>query len=116
MGLTCQFLQELLFIQPVFERLATVDENHGDLISELALELVIGFDVNFAPAKSAPPLQFRELFFHDLAKVAPLAGVNDNFAQDGHRAESSKPENSFPVKVLLLSFQLHWWVTLSVRA
>jgi hypothetical protein len=99
-NLTGQFLQEFLFIEPIFEGLSSVDENHRNFVSELALEQVVGFYVYFAPAEAAPPLQLRQLFLHDLAKVAPLAGVNDNFAQDGHRAESSKPENSFPVKVL----------------
>ena len=101
-GLTGQFLQEFLFIQPVFEGLSAVDENYGNLVSELALELVVGFDVNFPPAKATPALQLRKLFFHDFAKVTSLPGIHNNFAQDGHRAESSKPENSFPVKVLLL--------------
>jgi hypothetical protein len=101
-GLTGLFLQKFLFIQPVFEGLSAVDENYRNLVSELALELVVGFNVNFSPAKAAAPLQLREHFLDDLAKVASLPGIHNNFAQDGHRAESSKPENSFPVKVLLL--------------
>ena len=100
--LTGQLLQEFLFIQPVFEGLAAIDENYRDLVSELALEFAVGFNVNFSPAKAAAPLQLRELFLDDLAKVASLPGIHNNFAQDGHRAESSKPENSFPVKVLFL--------------
>jgi hypothetical protein len=101
-----QFLQEFLFIQAILEGLSTVDEHNRDLVRELALELIVGFNVHFAPAKSTPPLQFRELFFDDFAKVAPLPGIHDDFAQDGHRAESSKPENSFPAKVLFTRPQM----------
>jgi hypothetical protein len=106
-GLTGQLLQEFLFIQPVFEGLSAVDENHRDLVSELALELVVGFNVNFSPAKAAAPLQLREFFLDDFAKVASLPGIHNNFAQEGHRAESSKPENSFPVKLLLVRTRMY---------
>jgi hypothetical protein len=72
-GLTGQLLQKLLFIQAIFERLPAVDENYGDLIRKLPFELVVGFDVNLAPAKASPALQLRELLLHDFAKVASLS-------------------------------------------
>ena len=53
-----QLLQELLFIQTVLEGLPAVDENYRDLVGKLALKLVVGFNVNLTPSKSAPPLQF----------------------------------------------------------
>src|SRR3954453_21579519 len=90
-GLAGQFLQEFLFVQPVFESLSAVDKNNGDLVRELALQLVVGFDIHFTPMKAAPALQLRELLFYDFAKVASLPGVHNDFAQNRHRAESSKP-------------------------
>jgi hypothetical protein len=81
MTLTGQFLKELLFVQSVFERLPAIDENYRDLISELTFELIVGFHINLAPAESAAPLQLRKFLLYDLAKVASLAGVHDDFAR-----------------------------------
>ena len=93
---TSQFLQKFLLVQPVFEGLAPVYKHYGDFVGELALEAVVGFDVNFAPAEAAAAFQLLELLFHDLAKVASLAGIDDHFAEQGHGRKSSKPDGVFP--------------------
>jgi hypothetical protein len=81
-----QLLQELLLIQPILEGLAPVDKYDRHFVGELAPKQVIGFYVNFPPPETAPALQFRELLFDDFAQMASLAGVNDDFAKEGHFA------------------------------
>ncbi len=54
------------------------------------------------PAEAASALQFAELLLYDLAKVAALSGVHNNFAQKGHRRESSKFTSYFPLKLAQL--------------
>src|ERR1700738_1001054 len=73
---TGQFLQEFLLVQPVLKGLAPVYEDDRNFIGELALEAIVGLDVNFAPVKASAALQLLELFFHDFAKVASLAGIH----------------------------------------
>src|SRR4029077_16081276 len=67
-----------------------------DFVGELALEAVVGFDVHFAPAEAAAALQLGELFLHDFAKMASLAGIHDHFAEQGHGRKSSKADTDFP--------------------
>ena len=85
-----QLLQELLLVEPVLEGLAAVNEDDWHFVGELTTQKFIGFHVNFAPAETAPALELRQLLFDDLAQVTSLAGINDNFAKEGHRGESSK--------------------------
>ena len=99
--LACQLLQELLLVHPIFEGFSPVYKDDGDSVSELALELIVGFNVNLTPAKATPAFELGKLFLHDFAKVTSHAGIHDHFAQDGHRAESSKPAVGFPEKVLV---------------
>lgn len=88
-GLT-NLSEKLLFIQAVLKGLASVDKYNGNFVGELAAKVVIGFDVHLPPMKTAPPLELGKFFLHDLAKVAPFARINDDFARQGHRAQSSK--------------------------
>jgi hypothetical protein len=55
-GLPCEFLQELVLIQPVLKCLTAIDKNNGNLVGEPAPQLFVGFNVNLAPAKAAPSL------------------------------------------------------------
>ncbi len=94
-----EFLQEFLLVKPIFKGLSAVDKHHRDLVGELALKLVISFNVDLAPAKPAAPLELGKLLLHDLTKVATLARVHDNFAKQRHRAESSKEQASWLYKL-----------------
>ncbi|HZQ20008.1 MAG TPA: hypothetical protein VFA90_14925 [Terriglobales bacterium] len=76
-----ELLQKLLLVEPIFKSFATVDEDDRDFVSELALELIIGFNVDLSPAETTPALQFRELLFDYLAEVTPFAGIYDYLAQ-----------------------------------
>jgi hypothetical protein len=76
-----ELLQKLLLIQPVLKSLAAVDENNRNFVGELALELIVGFNVNFPPTEATAALKLRELLFDNLAKVTPFAGVHNNLAE-----------------------------------
>lgn len=79
--LASELFQELLFVEAVLKSFAAIDEDDRDLVSELAPELVVGFNIDLAPAEATSALQFRELLFNDLAEVTPFAGIYDNLAQ-----------------------------------
>ena len=98
-----------MLIHPVFEGFSPVDEDDGNFVRELAPEQIVGFNVNFAPAKATPALELCKLLLHDFTKVTSLAGIHDHFAEDGHRGESSKTNTGFPQKVLVLKSGLNWW-------
>src|SRR5512133_1523960 len=83
-GLTCQFAQEFAFVHAVLEGLAAVDEDDGDLVGELAPELLVGVDIDFLPAEQAAALQLDQAFFHNLAKMAALAGVDEDLPRVSH--------------------------------
>lgn len=89
-GGLADFPKKFLFIQTVLKGLAPVDKYDWNLVSELAAKFVVGFDVHLPPTKTAPTLEFGQFFFDDLAKVASLAGIHNDFAKQGHRAQSSK--------------------------
>lgn len=91
-----QFSQKFLLVKPVFECLAPIDKNDRNFVCEPAAEAVIGFNIHFAPAKASSALKLAQLLLYDLAKVATFPGVNDHFAQKGHRRECSKFSIYFP--------------------
>jgi len=101
--LPCQLLEEFLLIQAVLEGFAPVDKNHRNFVREFALQQIIGFNVDFTPTEAAPAFEFRELLFHDLAQMASLAGIHDDFAKKRHRRESSKTRTPNPQKLHLRS-------------
>jgi hypothetical protein len=76
-----EFAQEFLLVHAVLEGLPAVDEDYGDFVGELTAEAVIVLDINFAPAKTAPALELRELLLHDLAKVTAPSGIHNHFAK-----------------------------------
>lgn len=82
--LSRQFLEEFLLVQPVLEGLTSVDKYDRHLIGELAAQKIVGFNIDFPPAETAPALQLRELLLDDFAKVTSLAGIHDHFADEGH--------------------------------
>jgi len=82
--LTGELSEKLLLVQAVLERLSPVDEHDWNFVGELAPELIVGLNINLAPAKPSPAFQLDELFFDDLAQVTSLAGINHDFAEEGH--------------------------------
>lgn len=83
-ALACEFAQEFALVHAVFEGLAAVDEDDGNFIGELAAEVFVGVDVNFAPLKASAALQLDERLFDDLAQVAALAGIHYDVASGRH--------------------------------
>jgi hypothetical protein len=68
----------------VLECLVPVDENHRNLIVELATKFRVHVDVNFLPSKATAAGKFGEALLNHLAEMAALAGVNDDVARLRH--------------------------------
>jgi hypothetical protein len=88
-----------VFVHAVFEGFAAVDEDDGDLVGELAAELVVGVDVDFLPSEPAPTMKFGESFFDDLAKVAAFAGVEHDLSGIGHGASLAEMLGRTNIKI-----------------
>src|SRR5215469_7900626 len=78
--------QEITLIHVIFECLFAVDEDDGDFVAVLTAELVVGVDVNFAPAEAAMARKLAQRLLHHLAKVAALARIQDDIAESRHRS------------------------------
>ena len=74
-----EFAEKLLFVHAVLERLATVDEDDGDLVVVLAAKFGVGVDVHFAPDEAAALMEFDEALLDDFAEMAPLTGIDNDF-------------------------------------
>jgi hypothetical protein len=81
---SCQLAQKLTFVHAVFERFVAIDEDHRNFVGELTAQLLIRIDINFMPGEPAPPVQFGQGLFDNLAKMTTLSRINDYLAQDGH--------------------------------
>jgi hypothetical protein len=90
-----QLAQELLFIQSVLEGLSAINEHDGNLVGELAAQLVGGINIDFTPGESAATLQFAKALFHHLAQVASFARINDDFARAGHAMSLATMASTF---------------------
>jgi hypothetical protein len=77
-ALAGQLPEEFLLIHVILEGLAAIDEHDRNFIVELAAELEVGVDVNFLPDEPSPAGEFGETFLHYFAKVASLAGIDDD--------------------------------------
>jgi NAD(P)-dependent dehydrogenase (short-subunit alcohol dehydrogenase family) len=75
-----------VLVHAVLESFATVDENHGDFVGELAAELVVGVNVDFLPVEAAAAMEFGKGLLDDLAEVAAFAGVHHDLAGLRHGA------------------------------
>jgi hypothetical protein len=84
--LACQLAKEFALVHAVLESLAAVDEYDGDFVGELAAEVLVRFDIDFVPDKSAATSQLHQAFLDNLAQVATLTGVNQDLAGDVHGA------------------------------
>jgi hypothetical protein len=87
--LSCQLAQKLTFVHAVFEGFVAIDEDDRNFVGELTAQLVIRIDINFMPGEPAPPMQFGQGLFDDLAKMTTLSRINYYLAQDGHEAKFS---------------------------
>src|SRR5216110_3428671 len=77
-----QFFQEFPLVHPVLEGLTPINKHDRNFVVKLASQSVISFDINFAPVEPASALQLREFFFHYLAQVTHLAGIDNHFAKE----------------------------------
>ena len=86
-----------MFVHPIFEGFAAVDEDDGDLVSKLAAQLFVGVHVDVLPGEAAAAMEFGEGLFDDFAKVASFAGVDHDLAETRHWGECSKLGRVVPV-------------------
>jgi hypothetical protein len=97
-NLASQLPEEFLLVHVILEGLVAVDENDRNFIVELAAELEVGVDVNFLPDEPSTAGEFGETFLHHFAKVASLAGIDDDVTSICHagrilaRAPGAFPE------------------------
>ena len=82
--LTGQFPEEFLLVHVILEGLAAVDEDHRNFIVELSAEFEVGVDVDFLPDEPSAAGEFGETFLHYFAKVASLAGIDDDVTSVWH--------------------------------
>jgi hypothetical protein len=89
-GLAGELTEEFPFIHAVLESFAAVDEDDGNLVGELAAELIVGVDVHFLPAEQAAAFQLDQTLLDDLAEMAAFSRVNQDIAKDVHEGECSR--------------------------
>jgi hypothetical protein len=78
--------EEVALVHAVLEGFAAVDEDHGNLVVEAAAQVFCRVNIDLAPLKAAPALQFGKRFLNHLAQVAALAGVKNHvFGGGGHQ-------------------------------
>jgi hypothetical protein len=65
-------------VHVVLERLASIDENYGDLIVVPLQQLRIGIDVHFAPLEVGVALELGKSLLHDVTKMTFLARIHHN--------------------------------------
>ena len=79
----CESLEKLTRVHVVFEGLAAIDEDDGDLVVILPAQFRVGIDIDLAPVEVGLGLQVGEGFGDDFTEVASLAGIDDYLV---HRA------------------------------
>jgi hypothetical protein len=79
-----QLPEEFLLVHVILEGLAAIDENDRNFIVELAAEFDVGVDVDFLPDEPSAAGEFGETFLHHFAKVASLAGIDDDVTSIWH--------------------------------
>lgn len=70
----------------VLEGFAAVDEDDGNLVSELAAKLIISVDVNFLPIEAAMSLELAQALLDDFAEMTALAGIENDLPGLRHGA------------------------------
>ena len=84
-GLTDEFAEEFLLVHAVLEGFAAVNEDYRNFVGVEAADFGIGVHVDFPPGEAAPLMQLDEALLHDLAEMASLPGIDDNFTGLRHR-------------------------------
>jgi hypothetical protein len=79
-----QLAEKLLLVHSVFERLAAVDEDHGNFVVKLATEVGVGVHVDLAPGKASAARELAQAFLYDFAKMTSLTGIHHNAARLRH--------------------------------
>jgi hypothetical protein len=95
-SLSTQFAQEFLLIHAVFECLAAIDEDYGDLVGIEKTDFVVGIYVDLTPGEAATLVELDDALFDDLAEMTSLAGINDDFPRLHHARECSSLSAGFP--------------------
>lgn len=72
--------QEFLLVHAIFESLAAFDEDDGNLVGELAAQLLVGIHVDLVPGEAAAALQLGQRLLDDFTEVAALARVENDLA------------------------------------
>src|SRR5579864_715058 len=82
--------QEILLVHAVFESFFAVNKDHGDLVGELAAEEIVGVHINLLPGELRLAGELGERLFNYLAKVAALAGIEDDLVRHGQSLAKNK--------------------------
>ena len=82
-----EFTQKILFAHSILEGFSSIDEDDRNFIVELAPQLEVGIDINFAPGKASLAGELGETLFHHFAQMTTLAGVDDDAARVWHAEE-----------------------------
>jgi hypothetical protein len=92
-----EFAEKLVWVETVLERLASIDENHRDLVSEFAAQLLVTIHIYFPPDEAAPTFELTQGLLDNLAEVAPFARVNDHDIHICHMAFDLQTEHPSPL-------------------
>jgi hypothetical protein len=84
-----QFAEEFLLVHAVLEGFAAVDENYRDFIVIEPANFSAGIYVDFMPGEASAFVEFDEALLDDLAEMASLPGIDDNFPRLRHAGECS---------------------------
>jgi hypothetical protein len=68
----------------VLEGFAAIDEDHRDLVVELATQFRIAIDVDFLPGEAATARELGKTFLYYLAQMTSLARVNHDLPHELH--------------------------------
>ena len=71
-----QHSQEVAPFHAVFESLAAINENNGNLVGEFPLQFGVGIDVYLTPPKVSLALNLHERVLDDLAEMTILASID----------------------------------------
>lgn len=88
-----QLAQELLLVHSILESFSAIDEDDRDLVVELATEIHVRVDINFAPGKSATARKLGKALFHDFTQVATFTGIDDDTGKQWHAGVILAPRN-----------------------
>jgi hypothetical protein len=65
-----QLAKKFVFVEAVFEGLASVYKNYRNFVGELTLKFIVAVHVNLVQDKASPAMKLAQGFLDDLAQVA----------------------------------------------